>query len=161
IIALGLLVPVLTFAAQQSTQSQTASNKDAQTNNVASPANAPTVQKSPLTQAASKKSSPPAASQATSPPATEKTARQINPAASAISSSQPAATDAIAPPAAQKLAQQASPPTQAQDHQHSVPTVQTTGQPQTSGPMVGDAAAGRQVFRKCQACHSLEPAKNM
>jgi len=25
---------------------------------------------------------------------------------------------------------------------------------------VGDAAAGRQVFRKCQACHSLEPGKN-
>ncbi len=25
----------------------------------------------------------------------------------------------------------------------------------------GDAAAGRQVFRKCQACHSLEPGKNI
>jgi nitrite reductase (NO-forming) len=25
----------------------------------------------------------------------------------------------------------------------------------------GDAAAGRQVFRKCQACHSLEPGKNV
>jgi nitrite reductase (NO-forming) len=25
----------------------------------------------------------------------------------------------------------------------------------------GDAAAGRQVFRKCQACHSLEPGKNL
>jgi nitrite reductase (NO-forming) len=24
----------------------------------------------------------------------------------------------------------------------------------------GDAAAGRQVYRKCQACHSLEPGKN-
>ena len=25
----------------------------------------------------------------------------------------------------------------------------------------GDAAAGRQVFKKCQACHSIEPGKNM
>src|SRR5581483_908706 len=25
----------------------------------------------------------------------------------------------------------------------------------------GDASAGRQVFRKCQACHSLEPGKNL
>ncbi len=25
----------------------------------------------------------------------------------------------------------------------------------------GDPAAGRQVFRKCQACHSIEPGKNI
>src|ERR1019366_8153923 len=25
----------------------------------------------------------------------------------------------------------------------------------------GDGAAGRQVFRKCQACHSIEPGKNL
>jgi nitrite reductase (NO-forming) len=42
---------------------------------------------------------------------------------------------------------------------------QTSGQamPTTKpavGPMTADAAAGRQVFRKCQACHSLEPGKN-
>ncbi len=28
-------------------------------------------------------------------------------------------------------------------------------------PVAGDPAAGRQVFRKCQACHSLEPGKNI
>ena len=28
-------------------------------------------------------------------------------------------------------------------------------------PPTGDAAAGRLVFRKCQACHSIEPGKNM
>ena len=28
-------------------------------------------------------------------------------------------------------------------------------------PMTGDASAGRLVFRKCQACHSIEPGKNM
>jgi nitrite reductase (NO-forming) len=26
---------------------------------------------------------------------------------------------------------------------------------------VGDSTPGRQVFRKCQACHSLEPGKNL
>jgi nitrite reductase (NO-forming) len=39
---------------------------------------------------------------------------------------------------------------------------QTVGQ---AGPAVadvrGDAAAGRQVFRKCQACHAMEPGKNI
>jgi len=28
-------------------------------------------------------------------------------------------------------------------------------------PTTGDASAGRLVFRKCQACHSIEPGKNM
>jgi nitrite reductase (NO-forming) len=28
-------------------------------------------------------------------------------------------------------------------------------------PAAGDASAGRLVFRKCQACHSIEPGKNM
>ncbi len=27
--------------------------------------------------------------------------------------------------------------------------------------VAGDASAGRLVFRKCQACHSIEPGKNM
>ena len=31
----------------------------------------------------------------------------------------------------------------------------------TAKPSTGDAAAGRLVFRKCQACHSIEPGKNM
>src|SRR5689334_4835558 len=31
----------------------------------------------------------------------------------------------------------------------------------TTAPATGDAAAGRLVFRKCQACHSIEPGKNM
>jgi nitrite reductase (NO-forming) len=33
--------------------------------------------------------------------------------------------------------------------------------PPPSHDAVGDAGAGRQVFRKCQACHSLEPGKNL
>jgi nitrite reductase (NO-forming) len=34
--------------------------------------------------------------------------------------------------------------------------------PPAAAPMVsGDAVAGRQVFKKCEACHSLEPGKNL
>jgi len=34
--------------------------------------------------------------------------------------------------------------------------------PVSAATMVsGDAAAGRQVFKKCEACHSLEPGKNL
>jgi nitrite reductase (NO-forming) len=44
------------------------------------------------------------------------------------------------------------------------PQAQTTAQapPRTLNTAAadGDAAAGRQVYRKCQACHSLEPGKN-
>jgi len=31
----------------------------------------------------------------------------------------------------------------------------------TAAALKGDVAAGRQVFRKCQACHSLDPGKNL
>jgi nitrite reductase (NO-forming) len=44
------------------------------------------------------------------------------------------------------------------------PPAQTTAQapPRTSNTAAvdGHAAAGRQIYRKCQACHSLEPGKN-
>ena len=59
-------------------------------------------------------------------------------------------------------------PTAASAHDHvmaaAAPPAQTTAQasPRTSNTAAvdGDAAAGRQVYRKCQACHSLEPGKN-
>ncbi|MFY9788752.1 MAG: copper-containing nitrite reductase [Pseudolabrys sp.] len=46
------------------------------------------------------------------------------------------------------------------------PSVQTSGQgtpaapTATIAPVIGDVATGKLVFRKCQACHSLEPGKN-
>ena len=44
------------------------------------------------------------------------------------------------------------------------PPAQTTAQPtpktSNTAAVDGDATAGRQVYRKCQACHSLEPGKN-
>jgi nitrite reductase (NO-forming) len=44
----------------------------------------------------------------------------------------------------------------------SVTTGQAPAIPASSTAVAdGDAAAGRQVFRKCQACHSMEPGKNL
>ncbi|MFZ0108686.1 MAG: copper-containing nitrite reductase [Pseudolabrys sp.] len=45
------------------------------------------------------------------------------------------------------------------------PSVQTSGQGTPAptaaiAPVIGDVATGKLVFRKCQACHSLEPGKN-
>jgi nitrite reductase (NO-forming) len=90
-----------------------------------------------------------------------------------------------APPAsaapAQPAAQFGSPTTQttgrtpsaahttaASAHDHDMaaaaPPAQTTAQASqrtsNTAAVDGDAAAGRQVYRKCQACHSLEPGKN-
>src|SRR5262249_31654980 len=75
------------------------------------------------------------------------------------------------PPPPKKPAQDVPAPTapsqppaavNSQDAPHAAPRAQTTGQTQTiSEATGGDAAAGRQVFRKCQACHSMEPGKNM
>ena len=69
----------------------------------------------------------------------------------------------MAPPApAQQTAQAVQAPAPA-THDHAA-TPSTTGQPAAAAASqptaTGDAAAGRQVFRKCQACHSLEAGKN-
>ena len=40
------------------------------------------------------------------------------------------------------------------------PTAQAPPRASKTAAVDGDAAAGRQVYRKCQACHSLEPGKN-
>ena len=61
----------------------------------------------------------------------------------------------------------ASPAPSAHDHvaaSSTAPASGTTGQsPQQSNAAqtAGDAGAGRLVFRKCQACHSIEPGKNL
>ena len=59
-----------------------------------------------------------------------------------------AAPETARPPA--EPVQPATPPAQRQ--------VQDTAQPVTASG--GDREQGRQVYRKCQACHSLEPGKN-
>jgi len=51
------------------------------------------------------------------------------------------------------------------DNMATVPAAQTGGQAGPAptaaiAPVVGDVATGKLVFRKCQACHSLESGKN-
>jgi nitrite reductase (NO-forming) len=57
------------------------------------------------------------------------------------------------------------PPAMSHESMAAAPAAQTSGQgapaPTATMPAVtGDVAAGKLVFRKCQACHSLEPGKN-
>ena len=51
------------------------------------------------------------------------------------------------------------------DRMAAAPSAQTSGQGAPAptaaiAPVIGDVATGKLVFRKCQACHSLEPGKN-
>jgi nitrite reductase (NO-forming) len=87
----------------------------------------------------------------------------VTPAPSAEPSSRPAPTPAkTAPNFAQAPAKA---PVMSHDSMAAVPAAQTSGQAAPAptaaiAPVVGDVATGKLVFRKCQACHSLEPAKN-
>jgi nitrite reductase (NO-forming) len=91
------------------------------------------------------------------------------------SASTPSVKSAPAPQAASKpnpastATAKSSPPAAPAAHNHA-----TAGQPAAAKPaaevagnsgassanVTGDAARGRQVYRKCQACHSLDPGKN-
>jgi len=56
-------------------------------------------------------------------------------------------------------------PVMSHDRMAAAPAAQTSGQGASApaaaaAPVTGDVAAGKLVFRKCQACHSLESGKN-
>jgi len=83
--------------------------------------------------------------------------------------SQPAARQPTVAPAAQQptLAPTPAPPKPTHDaapapaaNSPSATSGQATAIPAASGAAQGDPTAGRLVFRKCQACHSMEPGKN-
>lgn len=70
-----------------------------------------------------------------------------------------------APPHTHQPAPKAQPQQQAQSQPQPAPTepaspAKPAGQAQAAAP-AGDVDAGKQVFRKCQACHSLEAGKNL
>ena len=110
---------------------------------------------------------------ATSSPAPAPTPHQQNPAAShshqQTAQSQPAPAESpTSEVATATLA--ANPVEQPPGHMKAMQAVQNAGPTKAAGSepspappisVAGDPAAGRQVFRKCQACHSMEPGKNI
>jgi nitrite reductase (NO-forming) len=102
---------------------------------------------------------PVAAAQDRQSPALEIAARASPPTLPAM----PKAT-ATAAPSAPSI-QQPSAPASAPALDHSMTQSMTTAQAQPASGAApingGDAAAGRLVFRKCQACHSMEPGKTV
>jgi nitrite reductase (NO-forming) len=70
-------------------------------------------------------------------------AKAPNAAATASGSGQPSGSSAGATP-----------------HTHTAAAADNAAAATATAPLSGDAAAGRIVFRKCQACHSLTPGKN-
>src|SRR5499427_7281419 len=108
---------------------------------------------------------------ASPPPASAKPAASPQSSTAIASAAQADASMPVQPAADVTKATQAPEPA---THEHNMQNMAasapsssaTTGQAPpsaSSGTAVadGDAAAGRLVFRKCQACHSMEPGKNL
>ena len=100
-------------------------------------------------------------------PAPQASSGATQTAARPLANSPPQTPSSAAQPVASPPATQpASPP----PHDHAAATppavvAQNVGQtpaatPPASPDLTGEAPAGRQVYKKCQACHSLEPGKN-
>ncbi len=94
-----------------------------------------------------------------------KTAAPPVPSAEPVSRKVPTPTQSPSNPAQAPATSTAMAPGMPHDRTAAAPPAQTNGQGPsapagTSAPVVGDAATGKLVFRKCQACHSLEPGKN-
>jgi nitrite reductase (NO-forming) len=133
-------------------------------------ANSPTPTKSKPDESAPSQSAAPASraqsdTRPLSQPAPPRTSSVADNAAKAVAPSPPAAIDHTSvaskpsPMSDHAMVQaQADPTTLAQ-----TPSTAEKGQPGVTGAaaLQGDAAAGRQTFKKCQACHSLEPGKTI
>ena len=102
---------------------------------------------------------PLAAAQDHQSPALEIAARASPPALPAM----PKATAAAAPSAPSIQQPSAAAPAPALDHTMAQGMTTAQAQPASGAAPIngGDAAAGRLVFRKCQACHSMEPGKTI
>jgi nitrite reductase (NO-forming) len=98
----------------------------------------------------------PASYQLPAAPIPERTAEVSAPPIRVPASGSQRSTVTPTRPSAVPSASQPSPVT----HQHAQLTTQTTAQGTSAAAPAGNLQAGRQVYRKCQACHSLEPGKN-
>jgi nitrite reductase (NO-forming) len=142
IIALCLIIVGSIFASYQNTNSSTLTTAESTSGKkVETPPNKSVAQNSPQ----------PAASQAEKP---------ALPSTKAANTSTPS-TSTQQPGSAVPASAQHSPASH-ETHTAQVQPSRISGQAANSSAVdAGDAAAGRQVFRKCQACHSLEPGKNV
>ncbi len=121
---------------------------------------AATAQPAPRPTAAKAAAPAPAAKADATAPAATKAAAPAQPAAVA-------AAPAAAPAADKAAAQKAAP----QSHGHDMAAMQKMAQATPAAPKAaatpapagveGDVVHGRQVFKKCQACHSMDPGKNL
>jgi nitrite reductase (NO-forming) len=150
IVALCVIVPLFYVASLPSQQSQPAS---------VSPNTAQNSPASPERTATTPAAAPVAATKQASPQPSSPSAAPSNQAAALQAQTQPAtpaAHDHAAPAQVQTPSQQAQAPS-------SAGTSWQAPQPAANAAMnvKGDVAAGRQVYRKCQACHAMEPRKNL
>jgi nitrite reductase (NO-forming) len=93
------------------------------------------------------------------------------PAAAPPAAKAPATPQTTAPAATGANHAAATPPAAQHDHAHTMAMTPTQAAPAkapgndtgnaTNVAVAGDVVHGRQVFKKCQACHSIEPGKNM
>ncbi len=143
IVGICVIIPFFYVASLPTTSSQTASNETSEQASNSSSAPSPTPQnRSASAKAApqTKKPQPGAAAPAAAGPNPSKTAQQ---------------TKSATPPSTAN-----TPATQPHTSVPQVQAQQTAAWSAAAG-IHGDAVAGRQVFRKCQACHSLTPGKNL
>jgi nitrite reductase (NO-forming) len=133
LIGICLILPGLLLAAHETSPSQTASD------------------------------SPPPRSQQESRSGNEQSPRPtaVQNDAPAQSPSEPKTVTKKAGPAAPPAPRSTPQPAQHQMQQTATNETKATTQAAATMDVNGDPAAGRQVFRKCQACHSLDPGKAM
>ncbi|HEY1153609.1 MAG TPA: copper-containing nitrite reductase [Pseudolabrys sp.] len=147
---------------------------------------APTAAADPVAQAKSEVSAAIAAKEQPKPapaPAPQQAAKaaapapatKAEPAAPAAKAAAPVQTAAVATapaaPAAASADKAAAPAAAPQSHGHDMAAMQKMAQAAPAAPKAaaapatagveGDVTHGRQVFKKCQACHSMEPGKNL
>ncbi len=143
IVGICVIIPFFYVASLPTTSSQTASNETSEQASNSSSAPSPTPQnRSASAKAApqTKKPQPGAAAPAAAGPNPSKTAQQTKSATPPSTANTPATQPHTSVPQAQ---------------------AQQTAAWSAAAGIHGDAVAGRQVFRKCQACHSLTPGKNL
>jgi nitrite reductase (NO-forming) len=131
---------------------------------------ASSVTNSPSPQGGSAKQSDQQVAQSSKAPS-QQAANQNSPAPApkpSASAAAPSPSPAPSPPAHEHMAA-SNPPSPNSTAQTPAPPATNAPPPAPNAaspasdkqPVSGDASAGRLVFRKCQACHSIEPGKNM